>query len=56
MQERRLTRKMKILLASMRLNPCNWHYIRQTPETLVIIYKHTTQTRVINLERRNHDG
>lgn len=56
MQERRLTRNMKILLASMRLNPDNWHYIKHTPEKLVIIYKHTTQTRVINLEGRTHDG
>lgn len=56
MQERRLTRNMKILLASMRLNPCNWRYLQSTPEKLVIIHKHTTQTRVINLGRRNHDG
>ena len=56
MQERRLTRNMKILLASMRLNPCNWRYIRYTPEELVIIHKHTTQTKVINLEGRNHNG
>lgn len=53
MQERRLTRGMKLLLASMRLNPDNWRYIKRTPETLVIIYKHTTQTRVVNLEGRN---
>ena len=53
MQERRLQRWMKELLASMRLNPDNWRYVRRTPETLVIIHKHTTQTRVVNLEGRN---
>jgi hypothetical protein len=56
MQERRLQRWMKELLAAMRLNPDNWHYIKHTPEKLVIIYKYTTQTRVINLEGRNHNG
>jgi len=56
MQEHRLTRNMKILLASMRLNPDNWRYLQLTPERLVIIHKYTTQTRVINLEGRNHDG
>ena len=56
MQERRLTRNMKMLLASMRLNPCNWRYLQSTPEELVIIHKHTTQTRAINLERRNQYG
>lgn len=56
MQERRLQRWMKELLAARGLNVDNWRYIRYTPEELVIIHKHTTQTRVINLEGRNHDG
>jgi hypothetical protein len=55
-QERRLKRWMKELLSQKGLNPDNWHYIKHTPEKLVIIHKYTTQTRVINLERRNRDG
>jgi hypothetical protein len=30
--------------------------LQSTPEELVIIHKHTTQTRAISLEGRNHDG
>lgn len=56
MQEKRLKRWMKELLSRKGLNVGNWRYVRRTPETLVIIHKHTTQTRVINLEGRNHDG
>jgi hypothetical protein len=47
---------MKELLAARGLNVDNWHYIKHTPEELVIVHKHTTQTRIINLEGRNHDG
>lgn len=53
MRERRLKRWMKELLSSKGLNVDNWRYIRYTPEELVIVHKHTTQTRVINLERRS---
>ena len=51
MQERKLTRKMKMLLKKRRLNPDNWRYIRSTPEELTIIHKHTAKTRTINLEK-----
>ena len=53
MQEKKLKRWMKAYLADKGLNVHNWRYIRYTPEELVIIHKHTTQTRVINLEGRN---
>ena len=56
MQERRLQRWMKELLTARGLNVDNWRYIRYTPEELVIIYKNTTQTKVINLEGRNQYG
>jgi len=56
MRERRLKRWMKELLSNKGLNVGNWRYLQSTPEELVIVHKHTTQTRVINPERRNHDG
>jgi hypothetical protein len=50
MQERRLTRKMKLLLKKRGLNPDNWRYIRQTPRELTIIHKETGRTRTIELK------
>lgn len=55
MRERRLKRWMKELLSRKGLNVGNWRYIRYTPEELVIIHKHTTQTRIINLEGRDDE-
>ena len=54
MQEKRLRRWMKELLAARGLNVDNWRYLQSTPEELVIVHKHTTQTRVINLEGRDN--
>ena len=56
MQEKRLKRWMKELLSSKGLNVGNWRYLQSTPEELVIVHKHTTQTKVINPERRNQYG
>ncbi|WP_407652298.1 DUF6906 family protein [Acetivibrio straminisolvens] len=50
MRERRLKRWMKELLSSKGLNPENYHYIRHTPEELVIIHRYSTKPRVIRLE------
>ena len=56
MRERRLKRWMKEYLSKRGLKVDNWRYLQSTPEELVIVHKHTTQTRVINLEGGNHDG
>lgn len=48
--ERKLTRKMKELLSQKGLNADNWHYIKNTPEGLVIIHRHTFQTKSVNLK------
>ena len=56
MRERRLKRWMKELLSRKGLNVGNWRYIRYTPEELIIVHKYSLKPKVINLERRNHDG
>jgi hypothetical protein len=55
MQERRLQRWMKELLAARGLNVDNWRYIRYTPEELIIIHKYSLKPKVINLEGREDE-
>lgn len=49
-QEKRLQRWMKEFLSERRLNPDNWYYIKNTPDELVIIHKHSLRPRVIKKE------
>jgi len=50
-QQKRLQRWMKELLESKGLNTNNWYYIKNTPDELVIIHKHSLRPRVIKKER-----
>ncbi|HHW94433.1 MAG TPA: hypothetical protein GX736_00650 [Mogibacterium sp.] len=50
-QEKRLQRWMKEFLSERRLNPNNWYYIKNTPEELVILHRHSLKPRVIKKER-----
>ncbi len=47
MQERRLQRWMKELLAARGLNVDSWRYIRYTPEELIIIHKYSLKPKII---------
>lgn len=50
MQEKRLKRWMKELLAARGLNVDNWRYISFTPpDKLVIIHKHSLQPREVEV-------
>lgn len=50
MQERRLKRWMKELLSSKGLKAENWHYIRCTTNELIVVHKHSTKPKSINLK------
>ncbi len=50
-QERRLQRWMKEYLAARGLNVDNWRYISYTPpERLVIVHKHSTKPRIVEVK------
>ena len=49
-QEKRLQRWMKKLLKEKGLNPRNWYYIKNTPQELVIIHRHSLRPRTIKKE------
>jgi len=51
MQERRLTRKMKLLLKKRGLNPDNWLYTKNTPDELVIVHRYSGKVRIIPIEK-----
>ena len=52
MQEKRLRRWMKELLATRGLNVDNWRYISFTPpDKLVIIHKHSLQPREVEIKK-----
>lgn len=46
-QSKKLQRWMKELLAEKGLNPDNWYYIKNTPEELVILHRHSLKPRII---------
>lgn len=50
MQERKLTRRMKILLSKKGLNVENWRYLSCTSDTLVIIHKYSLQPKIVKLK------
>jgi hypothetical protein len=52
MNGKRLTRRMKHLLASRKLNPDNWLYVKNLPGELHLMHRHSGKVRVLNLERR----
>ncbi|NLX86611.1 MAG: hypothetical protein GXY97_05675 [Clostridiales bacterium] len=49
-QQKRLQRWMKELLKQKGLNPRNWYYIKNTPQELVIIHRHSLRPRTIKKE------
>lgn len=44
------TRNQKKLMAQYRLNCENWLVVKDTPEQMVIVHRHSDQTRVIPKE------
>ena len=51
MQEKRLKRWMKELLAARGLNVDNWRYLTFSHEELVIIHKHSLQPRLVKIKK-----
>jgi len=45
--EKKLQRWMKELLKEKGLNPDNWYYIKNTPDELIIIHKHSLKPKAI---------
>ena len=46
----RLTKRQKILLAGLALNPADWLYHKRTPEGIEFIHRRTGRLKLINRE------
>ena len=47
MQTKRLTRKLKIQLSNLRLNPENWLLGGEDKDTYTLVHRHTGNKRII---------
>ena len=47
MQAKKLTRKLKIKLSEMRLNPENWLLGGEGSDTYILVHRHTGSKRII---------